>query len=637
MNEPIRIRRCAIEVVNKDPAAAWADPDNHRTFAHRVQELVLGSLDQWLAPLIASRQLGERDIAALTFDLKLTPADLQGVVPLARLDLRERVVRALAAAQIEPGAERARVDTGPATKPPARAEAHAAAAGHAGEVLAGLIEAFDGGWLIQRLALTPPQALLALITRLLAEIGAPIPVADADLAELREPADPALRAAIAEAAQAARLALGHLLLALAMPAAGSSAGSGADSDAEPETAHRAPARQVRAEPLAALGAASRRLAAILATPDGELVELALTPDLAGAEAAPAAAAPYSVPAAPSLSRSSALVRGRYAAPSLLPFLALQPLCRHGLWSDFALQGEAASAIGAAFAAIVLGADNFDRAAPLCSVFAGCDGAPTGESLLAAARAGAGDLAGLAARCGALLLAGHDEAMPLLAVRADGRLLVVERDGLAPLAWLDSSDCTAFAAAGPPPLVLAGDDRAAMAELAAQALDVLCAGAPGRGEAWSLVHGPGGWIGASNLPPAPAAALARQAAWCAEAAPRAQAVWQHLFHSALAAPEQAGGEALLSLRGALSLAAGFALSELALALGRRNPAAWVDPDPLLAFERFADLSGEVEVGERLVRVHLPMGRRFIDLRDAGLLEPLDNVPWWNGHRIEFAGG
>lgn len=637
MNQTIRIRRCAIQVVRKDAGAAWADEASHRALARRVQDLVLGSLDQWLEPLIASRRLEGHDIIALALDLRLTGRDLQGAAPLSRLELRERMVRALADARIEPGPRRAAADAGvtppaaPAgvSAPPPRAAPPQAA------VLGALVRAYEGGWLIHQLALTQPAALLDLAERLLAEAGAPRPARSA--ATMAE-ADPAQQAAIGAAAQVLRLALAQLLLALTI--AGKAGHAGQPDPHAATAAISAEARSIDlvpttpGDPLTALSTAAARLAEALDAPTSVANGPAATVGAQAEEAITVTAAPASAAIA---AAAASVPRGRHAAASLLPFLALQPLCRHGVWQALALDQAQASALGTAFAAVALAARDAAALRPLAALFAGRGEPVRGKDLLSAARTSTAPLANLAAQCGALLLAGHDEAAPLLALREAGQLLIFERDGLAPLARLDRADYAAFAQGGAPPLVLAGGDPAELAELAAAGLDVICPGAPGRGEPWALLHGPDGWTGSSTLPPPRAAALARQAALFGDAAARAREIWRALYSAALPVPPEAGGAALDALRGSLALALGFALSEIALALGRRDPAAWTDPDPLLTITRFADLSGEVEIGERLVRVHLPMGRRFIDLRDAGLLAPLDGVPWWGGHRIEFVGG
>jgi hypothetical protein len=68
--------------------------------------------------------------------------------------------------------------------------------------------------------------------------------------------------------------------------------------------------------------------------------------------------------------------------------------------------------------------------------------------------------------------------------------------------------------------------------------------------------------------------------------------------------------------------------------------WSDHEvthPLLALFRFADLDSTVSFDSERVSVRMPMGRRHHDLRAAGLLEPLDSVPWLPGRRVEFVAG
>jgi hypothetical protein len=83
---------------------------------------------------------------------------------------------------------------------------------------------------------------------------------------------------------------------------------------------------------------------------------------------------------------------------------------------------------------------------------------------------------------------------------------------------------------------------------------------------------------------------------------------------------------------ITLAVCSALGEIADTLWRgREPA-----HPLLAMQRFADLSGTVSVEEGRVLVRPALGRRFMDLSQHGLLRDITAVPWWPGRRVEFAG-
>ena len=58
---------------------------------------------------------------------------------------------------------------------------------------------------------------------------------------------------------------------------------------------------------------------------------------------------------------------------------------------------------------------------------------------------------------------------------------------------------------------------------------------------------------------------------------------------------------------------------------------------LALERFGDIDGTVRFDEHRVRVRLPLGKRYRDLKEAGLLEDIPRVPWLDYRTLVFAGG
>ena len=85
--------------------------------------------------------------------------------------------------------------------------------------------------------------------------------------------------------------------------------------------------------------------------------------------------------------------------------------------------------------------------------------------------------------------------------------------------------------------------------------------------------------------------------------------------------------------------GFALAT-ALALGMIGWTLWREREavtPLLALQRFADLDARVSFRPDRVQVHLPLGRRFMDLKQGGLLEDIADVPWFDGRPLLFAQG
>jgi hypothetical protein len=88
----------------------------------------------------------------------------------------------------------------------------------------------------------------------------------------------------------------------------------------------------------------------------------------------------------------------------------------------------------------------------------------------------------------------------------------------------------------------------------------------------------------------------------------------------------------ALNRSLALAAGLGLGMIAWTLWRTQT-----PDPLLALERFADLSARVRIDDRRVRVLLPLGQRHAELLDHGLLADVHDVPWLGGRVVELSGG
>jgi hypothetical protein len=88
-----------------------------------------------------------------------------------------------------------------------------------------------------------------------------------------------------------------------------------------------------------------------------------------------------------------------------------------------------------------------------------------------------------------------------------------------------------------------------------------------------------------------------------------------------------------LDGSLNIAVSVALGTIAWILWRKQETV----NPLLALERFGDLDARVRFSPESIRVRLPLGRRFMDLKDHGLLEDIPNVPWFGARRVEFSGG
>jgi hypothetical protein len=79
---------------------------------------------------------------------------------------------------------------------------------------------------------------------------------------------------------------------------------------------------------------------------------------------------------------------------------------------------------------------------------------------------------------------------------------------------------------------------------------------------------------------------------------------------------------------------------AVAMGIAAWKLWPDAgsvNPQKALHRYCDLDARVRFDRDSVLVSLPLGRRHQELDEAGLLAPVNGVPWLDGRRIDFGGG
>jgi hypothetical protein len=223
------------------------------------------------------------------------------------------------------------------------------------------------------------------------------------------------------------------------------------------------------------------------------------------------------------------------------------------------------------------------------------------------------------------------------VTADGRVAVFDPGGLYPVAAGGIDALAPLLRDTGRTLFLSPPDSDVWAVIEKAELPAVAEGPALRSERATVVAGPGGWRGhatsAVRLSPRLRARLPGDAA----AAARAADVWQALTRdtSLVAAPaDDARTRALDELA---ALLAGFALADMGWRLARRDPASWAEPDPLVVRDRFADFSGWLELGATRITIALPLGRRFTDLRDVGLLDTVRTPRWWPGREIGFRGG
>jgi hypothetical protein len=413
-------------------------------------------------------------------------------------------------------------------------------------------------------------------------------------------------------------------------------------DAEPAALARLRAALAERGVLDRLTTAQRASLAALgldpaAPPDGPApVATAATEGPASAPvdtAAAGASAATPVPAgAPGPGTGRGVRAGEVELRSALPFLVASALARIGaldaVGAALSRAGLLADAplVAAALAYKALGPlrrgwlrDPRDRAD--AAAFAGIAGDVAEEALVGLARRVRPALPVLTSAVGLTVCAGHEAGRPLLlAGTGGGGLLLVEPDGLFPVAWAEeAAELLPYwrACDRPPVLVAAGVPAAALAPVGVPDIAALTGAgvalasdaAPSRGERWR------------RLPRAAAGDLKGLTERLAELVAAMDG------RRAVPLAEDAAFER------ALTVTAGVALGTIAWLLWRhREP-----PDPQLTLARLGDLGGVVRYGPDAVHVRLPLGRRHTDLLENGLLADVPHVVWLGGRTLTFGGG
>ncbi|GII66864.1 hypothetical protein Skr01_69490 [Sphaerisporangium krabiense] len=325
--------------------------------------------------------------------------------------------------------------------------------------------------------------------------------------------------------------------------------------------------------------------------------------------------------------------------SALPFLLAGPLARVGVLDAIGpalagldLAGDA-PLLAAALAYKVLGvtARGWRRArrdTVAAAAFAGLAPPVPEEELTAAA----GRLRpALPVLDGVLALAvsrGHDAADPLLVTGAAGGLLLVDAQGLFPVAWADEAPglLPHWRACGRPPVLVCEGPLppGCLRDLAAAGVPFLTALRPLRGDPVTRLPWRTPVWSAEGARVAP-----RLAAELPGHAGRLAGLVRALAAERRAAPLAARDD----LERTVTLAAGLGLATIAWMLWRDRET----PDPVVALTRFADLDATVRFERDAVRVRVPLGRRHADLLRAGLLADVPGVVWLGGRTLTFSGG
>ncbi|WP_369035241.1 hypothetical protein [Streptomyces adonidis] len=372
------------------------------------------------------------------------------------------------------------------------------------------------------------------------------------------------------------------------------------------------------------------------------------PDAAGHADRPGRTSEPPSPAAEGTSASRSRTTAREVRVcSVLPFLLAGPLARIGYLDAIgpALAGielaEEAPLFAAALAYKVLGATargwrrtEQDREA--AAAFAGLDPPVSEERLTDFARQARPALPLLDGVLALSVCRGHDPADPLLITGVDDGLLLVDAQGMFPIAWAGETArlLPHWQACGRPPVLICDGPLppGALRELAAAGVPFMTAVRPLRGDPvtrlpwrtplWTAGDGVGEGVREGRPDPRLAAELPGHTARLADLV-NALAVERR------AIPLADDGD----LEHTVTLAATLGLSTIAWTLwqGRETP------HPLLSLSRFADLEATVRFESDAVRVRVPLGRRHADLLRGGLLADVSDVVWLDGRTLTFSGG
>jgi hypothetical protein len=319
--------------------------------------------------------------------------------------------------------------------------------------------------------------------------------------------------------------------------------------------------------------------------------------------------------------------------SALPFLLASPLARIGYLDAMgpALAGagllDEAPLFAAALAYQVLGTPERgwrrtgeDNAA--AAAFAGLESVPDLSGFAHQVRPALPVLDGVLALS---LCRGHDPADPLLIAGVDNGLLLVDAQGMFPIAWAPSVAglLPHWAACGRPAVAVCDSPLppACLRELGAADVRLVTDVRPLRDDPLTRLP----WRTPLWTAGEPDLRLAASFPTHAEGLELVRT----LFAARRAAPR--------SKDGALDRSVGLAAS---LALGMIAWTLWHDrevPNPVLALTRFADLEATVQFTSDTVRARIPLGSRHTDLWRNGLLADVPNVVWLAGRTLTFSGG
>ncbi|HMG72001.1 MAG TPA: hypothetical protein VK582_00755 [Pyrinomonadaceae bacterium] len=330
--------------------------------------------------------------------------------------------------------------------------------------------------------------------------------------------------------------------------------------------------------------------------------------------------------------------------SALPFLLLGPLSRIGYLKTLAATMEAADSLPAlpcfaaalAYKVLAPPARGWRRKAEsiaAATAFAGLDQPAAEPALVELAQQLSHRLSPLDVALSGPLISGHYPQKPLLLLRTGATeetgFLLVKVEGLYPIQYAASVSGLRQVLIELDSIILIPESSAEpglLRWLDQEGFRFVTDAMPTRGERWrTLPRSPQQrwWTNEAIMSDS---ALVKVARTLRDAAEEVATLWRVLADQRPAIPLADDK----TLDHHLTLAASVAMGTIAWELWRdREPTA-----PHLVLQRFGDLEARVTRKRDVVHVSLPLGKRFQDLRDHGLLDDVADVPWLNGRMLKF---
>jgi hypothetical protein len=335
-------------------------------------------------------------------------------------------------------------------------------------------------------------------------------------------------------------------------------------------------------------------------------------------------------------------------PSALPFLLLGPLSQIGYLDTLTAVAESSGlADGLATFATALAYKVLDppkkgwyrepSMVAAATAFSGLQEGVPHHELAELARRMKDHLSPLDGLLSGALAAGHDPAHPLLLRRVEEKgesgYLLADVEGLFPIGWVTQLEeiYPLLRRFGRPVVLLpqqsAGHGR--LAELDRQGVTFITDAPPTRGERWRRLRQHRGVTCWTNDFDSAEGLLANKSQDFSFVVEEIDDLTEELVQKRASIPLADSA----ALEQSVTLAAAVALGTIGWTLWRERERVV----PQLALQRFHDLDAHLFFDRDAVRVRLPLGRRYQDLFEHGLLADVTNVPWLGERVVHFSAG